>query len=259
MPVFRRYLVSSLTAVTVSLLAGTSWAANLTVAFNSDWAPFSKGPAEDVGGILPDLVREILSRHMDTPVDVVGYPWARVQHLVEKGKIDAFVTVPTAQRLKYALTSKEDVYKVEMRPTVKRGSPAEKSLTEKPTPATLRTLRYCDILGNGWGKSYAAKNGITPIIGRKVVSCLRMVQKGRVDVTLQSSAVSIREIAVEKMEQDLVTLPDVYGQMSFTLLVSKKSAFKQDFINRFDKTLQRMKADGSYDELIIRLHNAPAN
>jgi len=254
-----RLLAFVLIALSLSLSSAESLARTLKVGFNSDWAPYSVGSAEAVEGILPDLIREVLTKQMGVPVDVVGYPWARVQHLVENGEVDAFVTVPTIQRLEYALSSSETVYNVEMRTTVVRGSPVDKRLRDNTQPDALKTLRYCDILGNGWGKAYAAQHGITPIIVSKVISCLRMVQKGRADVVLQSSVVTDREIAAQNMGEDLVTLPTVYGKMTFTFLLSKKSTVGQGFVDRFDETLKRMKADGSYAELVNRLNKVPAN
>jgi len=255
----RRYLAVIPVTISLFLISGSGWATGLKVAFNSDWAPYSVGSAGEIKGILPDLIREILKKHMDVPVEIVGYPWARVQHLVEKGDVDAFVTVPTAQRLKYALSSAESVYQIEMRTTVRRDSSVEKILRKNPDPEILKTLRYCDILGNGWGKAYATEHGITPTIGRKVSNCLRMVQKGRSDVVLQPSVVSSREIAAENLGKDLVILPTVYGQMTFTLLLSKKSSFGQAFLDHFDQALQRMKADGSYLDLVVRLNKVSTN
>jgi len=254
-----RFLAFVLIALSLSFSSVESGAKTLKVGFNSDWAPYSVGSAGSVEGILPDLIREILTKQMGVPVDVVGYPWARVQHLVETGEVDAFVSVPTTQRLQYALSSSESVYNVEMRTTVMRGSPVEKRLRDNHQPDALKALRYCDILGNGWGKAYAAQHGLKPIIVSKVINCLRMVQKGRADAVLQSRVVTDREIAAQNIGGDLVTLPTVYGKMTFTLLLSKKTAVGQGFVNRFDKTLRRMKADGSYAELISRLNRAPAD
>jgi polar amino acid transport system substrate-binding protein len=236
-------------------IANTARAADIKIAFNSEWAPYSKGVAGKVNGILPDLIREILDTHMGMSVENVGYPWARVQQLVENGAVDAFITVPTAKRLQYSLTSSEVAYKVEMRTAVKRGSQAERLLSDSPIPATLKTLRYCDIRANGWGRAYAEKHSITPTIASKVISCLRMLDNQRVDVVLQSTVVVDQEMAAQNLKEKLIILPAVFGEMDFTLLLSKKSALGQDFIKRFDETVKRMKEDGSYDALISRLHS----
>jgi len=174
--------------------------------------------------------------------------------MVKTGEIDAFVSVPTDERLTYAISSREEIYRVEMRTTVKRGSLAEKMLTEKPNPKTLRSLRMCDILANGWGKDFAMKHTLQPVTVLNVAGCLRMVRKGRVDATLQSSVVASREIRTQNLEKDLFILPPVYGTMVFTVLLSRKSAAGQEFIDRFDRTLRQMKQDGSYVRLLKHLN-----
>ncbi len=232
-----------------------SRADEIVVVFNSDWAPYSMGAVEEVEGILPDLVNELLGTHMGLSVRVQGYPWARVQHLVEQGYADVFITVPTQVRLEYALSSEEIAYQVEMRAIVKQGSDAETLLRETPTPTSLKSLRTCDILGNGWGKAYAANHDITPVIASKVSNCLLMVKNGRADTSIQSTVVAELEINSHGLDEDLVILPELFGQMSFTLLLSKKSAYGQEFLDHFDEVVKRMKDDGSYDTLVRRLHD----
>ncbi len=225
------------------------------VAVNSDWPPFSQGQGKAASGILPDLIKTILFKHMGMDAVIIGYPWARTQEMVKQGNLDAMITVPTPTRLGYANSSREVVYTVEIRSITKRGSFAEKTLLSSPEVSTLRTLRYCDILGNGWGDQFTKKHGIVPIIASNVTSCLRMTEKNRVDVLLQSSAVAMREIGAANLVDKLSVLPKTYGKMEFTLLLSKKSTFGSKFLGEFDDAVRSMKADGSYDALINRLNN----
>jgi len=51
----------------------------------------------------------------------------------------------------------------------------------------------------------------------------------------------------------LITLPKIYAQMNFTLLLSKKSNLEMEFIKKFDAALTQIKNDGSYNELLLRL------
>lgn len=227
----------------------------LKIAYNSDWPPYSMGAANSVHGILPDLIEEIISKKVGVEVEAVGYPWARVQHLVKSGYVDGFVTVPTKARLNYALSSNEIAYSVEMRAAVQTGSDAEKTIAAKPSPETLRSYRYCDIRANGWGKAYADKYAIQPVVASKVVSCLLMIQQGRVDVTLQSTVVAERAMRANGLEQDLTILPTVFGEMAFTFLLSKKSTFGQAFLDRFDKAVAEMKESGEYARLVRRIHD----
>ena len=228
-------------------------AAELKMTYNSDWPPYSEGVGDKVSGILPELMTEIVENRMGIKVSHHGYPWKRVQRAVELGKLDAMVTVPTKARLDYAESSKSIVYTIQMHPIVVRGSSTETKINASPTPATLRSLKVCDIIGNGWGKRFAATNEIAPIMATKVSNCLRMIAKGRVDVSIQSLAVATRQIGAEKLDDELAILPIPYGQMKFTLLVSKQSKLEPGFMEEFDKTLNEMIEDGSYDALVKRL------
>lgn len=49
------------------------------------------------------------------------------------------------------------------------------------------------------------------------------------------------------------TIPKVFGQMDFYLLLSKKSNFGQEFLAEFNDAVRTMKEDGSYQDLIERL------
>lgn len=230
-------------------------AAELRMSYNSDWPPYSSGVGETVKGILPDLMTEIVGKRMGMKVRHLGYPWKRVQRAVELGSLDAMVTVPTDARLNYARSSRQVVYTVEMRPVVVRGSGAEQQIGDAPVPATLRRLRVCDIIGNGWGKRFAAEHELAPVMATKAASCLRMVARGRADVTVQATAVANKEIAVEALQDRLSVLSVPLGSMKFTLLLSRRSSLGEEFMEQFDDTVQGMIADGSYQALIERLQS----
>ena len=112
---FTHKIALLLAAAAFVFSAGQGIAAELKVAVNSDWPPFSYGTGKTAKGILPDLMKEIVSGKMGIDVVNVGYPWARTQRMVETGQLDAMITVPTEGRLKYANSSEELVYTVEMR------------------------------------------------------------------------------------------------------------------------------------------------
>ncbi len=255
LPTILRPLVITIALTLASI--GTE-AGELKMSYNSDWPPYSAGVGNEVKGILPALMTEIVEKHMGMTVAHHGYPWKRAQRAVEMGQLDAFVTVPTDARLSYADSSKETVYTIEMHPIVAAGSAAEQKISAAPVPSTLRSLRVCEILGNGWGKRFAAQNDITPIMATKVASCLRMVAKGRTEVTVQALAVANQQISGEGLENQLSILPIQFGQMNFTLLLSKKSAHGQAFLQKFDRTVKAMLADGSYSKIVHRLRTGGA-
>ena len=249
-----KYLATSVLCAAWALAGLAPAVANeLKLSFNSDWPPYSVGVGADVHGILPELMREIIEKRMGIRLSNTGAPWKRAQAMVKKGSQDGFVTVATEKRLAFANSSENVVYTLEMRPLVKRQGGAFDKLTRKSGLDTVRTLRVCDILGNGWAERYYAKNKIDYVTASKVRACLRMVEKGRVDVVIQPAATLAAEVKAANLGEELVVMPHVFAQMGFTLLISKESGFNEEFLNKFDATVKAMKEDGSYRKLIDRL------
>jgi len=229
----------------------------LRLAYNSDWPPYSSGIGQEVTGILPALMDEILVNRMGVVVEHHGAPWARVQHYVENGIMDAFITVPTEKRLQYATSSESIVYRFEMHPIVKIGSQAEEMLLSAPTVETLKTLKVCDMLANGWANNFYATHEITFHAVEDAATCLRLIDSDRLDVIIQPSAVGLMSIRQQSQEDRLRPLDHVYGRMEFTLLLSKQSPSFSALLPRFDATVAAMKADGSYDRIVSGLIQNP--
>ncbi len=80
-----------------------------------------------------------------------------------------------------------------------------------------------------------------------------MVAKSRVDVVIQPIDAANASIEAVKLRDSLTILPKDYARMEFTLILSRKSDFSEDFLNRFDKIMTAMKNDGSYESLISKL------
>jgi polar amino acid transport system substrate-binding protein len=223
--------------------------------YNSEWPPYSIGAGNKVSGILPDLLHHLINDRMGLPTEHSGYPWKRVQRSVETGKQDALITVPTDKRLTWSYSSKSVVYSVEMKAVVKRGSAAEKALMSNTDAAALAKFNVCDILGNGWGSKFLMTHKIPYQTASNVGRCLDMISRGRMDVSVQSVAVAGQNIRDTKLDGDLVILPQTYGSMDFTLLVSKKKPGAREFLAKFDQVVGGMQADGSLQELVGKLRS----
>jgi len=246
----------SLVIVTALLVTPLSLSAEpFRMVYNSDWPPFSSGNGKSVGGILPDLLQNLIGNRMGVATTHSGFPWKRAQHTVKAGKLDAMVTVPTVKRLEWSKSSEAVVYLVEMRAVVKRGSKAERVLSANPQASALADFRVCDILGNGWGMRFMKANAISYNTASDTSRCLNMISRGRMDVTVRSVAVANQKIRETALGDDLRVLPNTYGSMAFTLLVSRKAAGADEFLKRFDGLIAEMKADGSFSKLIADLRS----
>lgn len=248
-----RTILSILAAFGLFTAAAANAEETLKLSVNSNWAPYSATQKGVSDGILPALVREIVETRMGVKLVTHGYPWGRAQKLVENGNLDALVTVPTDARLKFAERSEGTVYKFEMRAAVKSDSTAHNKLAASTTIDTVKHLRVCDILGNGWAERFYERHNIAFYAASNVSTCLRMIDNGRMDVLIQPYAVALHEIKKAGLENKLTVLQEPFGGMAFTLLVSKKSKHGGAFMKRFDATLDAMKKDGSYDRIVERL------
>jgi len=248
-----RYLRITATAVIVAFAAPALADEPLKLSFNSKWPPYSEGQGDTSKGLLPALMTEIIEHRMGVPVRHYGSPWNRAQKLVENGQLDGFVTVATPKRLAYTLSSETVVYTFEIKPVVKKGGKAVGALAAGPTVDTLRKLRVCHDLGNGWGKRFTEKNDLKFVTASDLTACLRMIDKGRMDISLQAVAAASKVIRDMKLDDSLDIIDPAYGSMKFTLMLGNKSKFGADFLKRFDETVRAMKDDGSYIELIERL------
>lgn len=224
----------------------------LRIAYNSDWPPYSYGE-DQVRGILPMLLEAVIHDKMGVSVQHYGFPWKRVQKYVKEGKMDAFFTYPSSERLEYAVRSRNVVYLIEMKAFVRKGSAVQQALKEDPGIDEIRRHRVCVMLGDGWSKSFYARHGIDYLSGKDTQNCLDQVAGDRADIFIHAEASVLRHVALAGLEDEIVMLSHVYDTVPLTLLVSRRSEFQGDFVKRFDEQLTRMKEQGEYDELLERL------
>lgn len=234
--------------------SGSGKADEFKITYNADWPPYSSGSMEKVRGILPDLLNEIIGNRMGYTLRHGGFPWKRAQAQIESGAWDGIVTFPSNTRLTYTNSSKNSVYTLKQRPVVLKDSIAEQTLAKNPNIEQLKSMRVCMMIGDGWSKSFYESNKIAFIPATDIQACLRMVARGRTDVFLHPEAAVNMNARKANLSDELTHLPDIFGTMGFTLLLSKKSRYANtDFIERFDDVLETMISDGSLESLIANL------
>jgi polar amino acid transport system substrate-binding protein len=220
--------------------AESSKAKNLfTISYNQAWPPYSMGEGDRVQGSVVDSVSDFIENNFELNVVSYGFPWKRAQSSVKKGDIDAFVTVPTKERLEYAYSSESVVYKIELVAITRDKNPNLEKISNIVDTTEFRKYDVCDNAGNGWGKRFHEKNKINYYSTVNLESCLGMIQAGRMDVTIQSKYAVAELLKKNPKLKNLKILPIVYGTMEFTLLISKKSKYGLDFIKEFDDKFKK--------------------
>lgn len=249
-------VIAALAAVNIPASSAAA-AEEITFSYNSDWPPFSYGAGKTVKGILPSLMDEIVGRRMGLTVSHHGSAWKRAQLNVERGKLDGFITVPTDKRLQFATRSKSIVYRFEMRAVTKTGTKADLVLQQNNGIEAIRRFKVCDIVGNGWGQNFFSKHKVPYVTASNLAACIRILNKERVDVSIQSTGAVTSELAANGLSDKIKIHPKIFGGMDFALMVSKKSSIEPAFLEEFDRTVGAMIKDGSYDKLIDRLRRMP--
>ncbi|WP_169543579.1 substrate-binding periplasmic protein [Sneathiella aquimaris] len=226
----------------------------IIVLYANEWAPISEGNGKQVRGILPGLIEEIIQKRLGIDVIHKGVPWGRAQEEIERGTADAFVTTPTPTRKKYAIPSDQNVLYVPFEAFVRKGSSAENSLKSGRPLTALKNTGFCDLLGNGWAVEFYRARKIDYQIAPTIDSCLNMLSRGRTDIVIHATPVTQLFIKKLGFTNEIVRISHVYSESpKFPLLISKKSKFGADFLERFDQTLADMKKTSEYDDLLQEL------
>jgi len=240
-----------------TLLAGLgiAWSSPLTAAdviigYNSQWPPYSEGPGEQVDGLLPRIVDRILKRGLGLDIVHQGYPWKRVQSYVESGRIDAFVTYPSAQRLVFAVSTDTPVYTVTNKAFLRRGSPFAATLRRDPDVAKVAGLRVCMMIGDNWSTQFYARLGLTPDKALDALNCLRLVAQDRSDVFIHTVEATTKLMHEDGLAPALEILPHAYAEVPMTFLLSKRSGIPASLVEQVEDKLSEMMRTGEYTRTI---------
>lgn len=227
-----------------------TFAQPMRIAYNEDWNPYSyRGADGTARGILVDVLEEALVRRMGLKVEHYGYPWNRVQLNVQQGARDAFITVPTEERLAYSVSSSETAFVVEMRAFVAPASSNYPALLKLRKVSEFAPFRVCDIYGNGWAKRLYETNQIAVTWFRTNQIAMEQVQHGSCDLSMGATEVGLKIIRDLGMQEQLTVLPEVFDSMTFTLLINKNSPYVA-ILPEFDKTIRAMRKDGIVERII---------
>lgn len=202
-------------------------------------------------GILVDVLQEALQNRMQVPLDHNAYPWVRAQMLVKKNKADAFVSVPTPERLSYIVKSQQPVVDINFTLFTRKDHPRLAEIKQIKSLEQLSGFRLGNYRGNGWAVKNLANMDVQWAPSRDNV--LNMLTKDRVDILVSISRVTKKRIVQLGMDNELIEVPNVLQSNTFNLCINKDSYYAH-LIKDFDKTIAEMQADGSLREIYSRYH-----
>ncbi|MEZ8100442.1 substrate-binding periplasmic protein [Vibrio bivalvicida] len=222
----------------------------LKIVYYDSFPPYSYiNAAGEMEGILVDIAREILEKQMNLDVSHEGFPWSRAQRMVFNGQADAFITVPTPERLKYVNVAKEPVFNAPINLFTYKNHLHQNKLEKVSSLEDLKEFVILDYVGNGWGNENFPQESYTRIIESDLSTALQMLAKKKGDVVAVDKVVA--EFLMSKHDRrNLITeLPVTLTVVPFALCISKTSEF-ETILQEFSARVLKFRQQGREQEIL---------
>ena len=231
------------------LFSFNSFAAEV-IALDNSYPPYmfeSKGKAE---GLYTRLLDEVFKK-MNMDLKLEPKPWARVMRLAKRGKWGVGGIYKNSERMKIFDYSKP-IYQEELLLFVKKSSKVKFSSLKDLKGKVLALMR-----GWSYGTDFdqeKKKKSFRVIETSNGVQSFTLLLKGRADGVVMDS-VSAKMILeknkwVTKVEEKATPVARNAAYIAF-----HKSTKKNDLIKKFNKALEEIKKEGSYNKIISNFIN----
>ncbi len=220
----------------------------MKIVYYNAYAPFSFEENGIMKGILVDVLDEALNKRMKLIILHEGYPWARAQEKVKSGNADAFVTIPTPERLTYTNASKQAVISAPVYLFTRAGSPKLNDLKKVESIPDLHEFLIGVYIGHGWAKQKLEPAGINLSWAPNIENLFTMVVNDRIDATIDIEPVMLYMIKKLGYSGKIIAVPVKLDHSSWHLCIAKTSSFI-DILPKFDKVITDMHYDGSLDAI----------
>lgn len=243
----RQFLRNALASLALATLASTAvYAADYVLVTGPDFPPFADESLPD-GGLVTRIVKQAFGR-VERSVDIQFLPWSRGFASVRDGKADAtFPYAPSTERLA-VMQASAPIFMLQ-----NRVWSAEDQPVAWTTPSDLAGKRLCLPLGYAASKPIQAlidQNLLQLVQPRNMEDCVRMVHSHRVDFTTNDPAVM--RAVMERTHLNLAGNPRSLDSRPLVLFVARNNPRGAGLLADFNEGLRRMKADGSYDQIVNR-------
>lgn len=188
---------------------------------------------------------------MQIPTKWTLLPWKRCQVYVSSGKFDAMITVPTKERLAYALTHKTPFYLKKMVLFTYSGHPRMEEIRKVKSLDDIREHGFSVVTysGNGWHKKNVASRKIETLEVSQVHLVWKMLAARRADLVIEWPVGAYAGMDKTGVREKIVETPVNVSAMKFHLMISKKSKFTR-ILPEFDRIIHKMREDGTMQRIV---------
>jgi len=250
----RRRFCAGLSIAASSLTLGIrpARAADLKVVFFNAAPPLSFGSdGQDIAGILPDALTEILGKRVGLPLGFQGLPWARAQAMVQQGEADALCTLPTPARLDYALFTRNPVIVTKTELFYAEDNPRRAEIEAVRTLDQLKGFRQGDYIGNGFAEATFKDLPVefTPTLD----AVFRKIAAGHLDIYVGANVIAKGVVKQLGLGDKIRSFAVEIGPPSpFCIGIRKSYPDAAAVIERADQAIEAAGKDGTLARIIGR-------
>jgi polar amino acid transport system substrate-binding protein len=246
----RLHLIS---LVLLVLINGTSMAQDrpLTVNYALGAEHYSYEEHGTMRGTLVELTRTVL-QDMGLASNHRGYPWRRAQHMVYAGQADALCTVPTPERKKHMLFSREPVLTTRISVIYGTANPKADKIARISSLDELVDYRIVDHMGDQW-----AENTLAPRFdihwARTIREAMFLLGENRYDLMVASRPEIDKPLDESMVRYGLTSsyVGNLHGPaFHFGLRKNYPQALK--IMDDFDQSVRRLRKSGRLQAVTVR-------
>lgn len=207
-------------------------------------------------GFFIDIIREVFEKRLSIPLSIQIFPWPRCQNMIEMGEADMMMTIPTNERLDYALAVDPPIWVKEYMIYTWAGNPELERLNNINCLEALKKERISVLsyLGNSWSDTKLKPAGITVLDSNTVDGMYRMLRAQRGQVIIEDPILVEPALKNLNLADYIVPTKGIVETSSFHILISKKSPYAGR-ITEISRVLTDMMNDGTIRNIMNHYKN----
>lgn len=245
------------TIIFVSFLAHPVFAdiSQKSISFaSSNWPPvISIDETSNGQGLYSDILQEIFLTKLGLKVNYKELPWKRVQLEVERGTSDCFISVPTEDRLTYAVPSDAPFFLLYLHVYTYKGHPKLKEIENITSAEDIKRLGLTPVtnIGNGWHKINIDSIGVDTFYVPAEQNASTFLAKKRADIMIDAILPTNHILKQRGLSSDIVLTKARFGPIKMHFLMSKKSSHI-GLMPQINKAFNELEKEGLLDQFISK-------
>lgn len=208
----------------------------------AQYRPYSFSLNGEAAGIEVDVLNAVATR-LNIKIDHQILPWKRVQIMVEKGALDAYVAVKTPTRTKYTVAGEQSIALGKVSFFVHKDNYKDvTSLALKD----IQQLHLGAINGSGWAKKNLNEENVRYLSSMNALT--QMLVLKRIDGIAENSFILADYLKQYDLKKDIKEIELDLPSLKLVLLISKHSPFATK-IEQIDAVIKDLHTEGIIQEI----------